>query len=141
MTGGYWKETNSAIGEDLRARFDNGTWRFEGGLTDSNSKNRFGPGEGRFNNESLSALNPVRVNLGGITADGPAVIQAIDASNQPVDPANIQNYRLTTVSNFPARIETAVQGADASVRRQFDAFSLGQQNSWAHSGSGKWPRL
>src|SRR5205085_2618377 len=93
-------------------------------ITDSQSRARRLDAElGYFFTQSISSIKPLRVNFDGITAIGPTVIELFDNNNQPVNPGDIQNYKLTAASSTPRNTASAVRGGDLSLRRQLDYFS------------------
>jgi TonB-dependent receptor len=102
----------------LRYRYDDGTWRVMAGFGKSNSEGGYqDTRDGRFRTLNITTVNPVRVTLGDINELRPWSFQVFDNNNQPVDPNNLNNYRLNTAQSTPRPIRDSLTNLKLDVRR------------------------
>jgi TonB-dependent receptor len=105
----------------LDYRFDDGRWKVDAGLSASVSSREL-PGSVGFGNLQAGLIPTVRVSLLNLRAEAPGEVKVFDNSNQPVDPNDIANYRVTgaTVTNYGIR--TLSKSANLNLRRRFNVF-------------------
>ena len=123
--GGGSRHGVNSVGANTRYRFDDGIWRLDAGFAQSTA--RVGSrqtGDGHFTGMAVSMTNPVRVNLLGVTPDGPTSIEVFDNSNRPVDISDVANYRLTGAGSSPRDVKSDVKGGDINLRRHFDRLGF-----------------
>ena len=102
----------------LRYRFDDGTWRVLAGFGKSNSEGGYhDTRDGRFRTLNIVMVNPVRVTLGDINELRPWSYQVFDNANRPVDPNDLNNYRLNTAQSTPRPIRDSLTNLKLDVRR------------------------
>ena len=102
----------------LRYRFDDGTWRILAGFGKSNSEGGYhDTRDGRFRTLNITMVNPVRVTMADINELRPWTYQVFDNNNQPVDPNNLNNYRLNTAQSTPRPIRDSLTNLKLDVRR------------------------
>ena len=102
----------------LRYRYDDGTWRVVAGFGKSNSEGGYhDTRDGRFRTLNIVMNQPVRVTLGDINELRPWNLQVFDNSNRPVDPNNLDNYRLNTAQSTPRPIRDSLTNGKVDVRR------------------------
>ncbi|WP_414661800.1 TonB-dependent receptor [Horticoccus sp. 23ND18S-11] len=121
LTGSAQSFEGSTNGTGLSYRFDDGKWKIEAGVNGSTS-GRERPNSGHFSSLTSTLTNPVRVSLLDVVLDRPRTISVFDNTNQPVDPYNIANYRVTTAAEAPYNNNSTFRAANLNVRRRFNLF-------------------
>ncbi|MSU49036.1 MAG: TonB-dependent receptor [Opitutus sp.] len=111
---------------NLRYRLDDGTWRIQSALSNSNSKvTRRDVEDGFFNSLGVGLRLPVRVTYSDIRDGRIGDFQVFDNANQPVDVFDLNNYTLTTATNQPrTTIRSTITNGDLDVRRRLPWFQF-----------------
>jgi TonB-dependent receptor len=129
MGGGHHHITQTLSSENLRYRFEDGTWRIMAGgayskshsynnamASRTNERGRYG----HFNNLARTLNQPVRLVFTGLGGSRPQTIRALNNANQEVDLHDINNYNVTSASSGQVRNNTdIITSADLGVRRAF----------------------
>ena len=127
--GGHHHITQTLLSENLRYRFEDGTWRIIAGgayskarsynnamASRTNERGQYG----HFNNLARTLNQPVRLVFTGLGGNRPQTIRAFNNANQEVDLHDINNYNVTTASSGQIRnTKDIVTSADLGVRRAF----------------------
>jgi len=129
LGGGHHHITQTLLSENLRYRFEDGTWRIIAGAAYSksrgynnamasrtNERGRYG----HFNTLNRTLTQPVRLVFTGLGGNRPQTIRAFNNANQEVDLHDLNNYTLNTASTGQVRNTTdTVTSADVGIRRAF----------------------
>ena len=125
MGGGFTDSVSTAVGGNIRYRFDDGRWRLDAGVHRSTAKRTFrAPSYGHFSQLTTVMMVPVRVTFRDINATRPGTIEVFDNNNQRVDISRIENHRLTGATATVRDMRDDLEGGDVNLRRQFEIFSL-----------------
>jgi iron complex outermembrane receptor protein len=119
MGAGYNTLASATSGENISYRFDNGRWRAQAGVSNSNSRTWFrNTGKGFFSQLNSTMAVPVRVEMRQITGVSPGSIRAFDNANREIPFRDVNNYVLNTAASELRDVRDHVGGADLSLRRQ-----------------------
>jgi TonB-dependent receptor len=121
---------------NLSYRFDDGTWKVEAGVNQSNSdRYRSNVAKGHFASLNATLIKPVRVTLSDVNPNFPGSIRAYDSSNTEVDLYDINNYRISGASETPYDNKAGFRSGKFSARRQIDSspFPTSLQIGGQHS--------
>ncbi|MBI4626466.1 MAG: TonB-dependent receptor [Verrucomicrobia bacterium] len=126
MSGGQGRIHGTLLSENLRYRFDNGTWRISANAAYSESTtSNTGAQNGHFNALAVSLKQPARVVFTDIKTNRPDGIKVYDNSNREIDIFDINNYQITEANFGTMRdIRDQMKNADVNVRRAFSFFSM-----------------
>jgi iron complex outermembrane recepter protein len=127
MGGGHHHITQTLLSDNLRYRFDNGTWRVLVRAAHSRSRtyNNAMENYGQFGTLSIAFAQPVRLVFTGTSGSRPERVQAFNNNNQEVDLHDINNYTLNTATQGVVRNHTDVKkSGDLGVRRAFHSLPV-----------------
>ncbi len=122
-SGGGQTTGGEGLATSLQYRYDDGTWKIEGGLSDSASEIfRRNLAGGHFGLVTGNLIDPVRVSLTGFDAVRPAEIRTFGATNREVDVYELANYRITTANDTPVENRASVRSGNLNLRRSLRWF-------------------
>ena len=111
------EKNNTSWAPSFRYKHDGPVWRWQvGGAYSAASNNTSNEGYFLGNN---AFLRNVTVRFEGLTVDHPTGISVRDAAGRPVDPYQLANYRLESVSGNNFTSAAIVRTLNAHARRDF----------------------
>ena len=126
LAGGGHPFTTETSLLNLNYRFDDGRWKIESGVSQSDSS-RTRTNTGQFSGLNSTLTNPARVVFSdnNKNPERPGTIRVFDNSNREIDIYDIRNYRATTATLGPIttprsrgpRISTSNAGSTSSPFR------------------------
>ncbi|MBI4624307.1 MAG: TonB-dependent receptor [Verrucomicrobia bacterium] len=121
QSGTFRRTRAAALAGNLNYRYNNGSWKVDGGLGQSFSRNWWRDGsDGFFAAMAVASVVPVRVTFRDIRAVGAGEIQVFDNSNRPVDIYDGKSYQLNTATVAPRDVRDEVRSARLSVAKTLD---------------------
>lgn len=126
QTYSFADNSSNTQNANLRYRFDDGTWKIQSLLSHSDAKSsRRSLSRGFFQSLNVGLATPARVNLLQIADGRVGDFEVFDNSNRPIDPFDVNNYRLNTASSAPELdMRSKVTQAELDVRRDLPWFSF-----------------
>jgi iron complex outermembrane receptor protein len=121
MSNGHHHYTGPLLMQNLRYRYDNGSWRVIAGISNSDSKSTFRyQSYGHFRSLAVSLRESARVTFSGIDGWKGPRIQAFNNNDQEIDIYNLNSYQLTNGSEALRDFRDRIKSADISVRRELN---------------------
>lgn len=126
LSGGQGRIRGTLASENLRYRFDDGTWRAWAGFAYSASTtSNKGPENGHFNAVPATLKQAARVVFTDIKTNRPDGIKVYDNNNREIDISDINNYQITEANFGTMRdIRDTVANTDVNLRRTFTLLSV-----------------
>jgi TonB-dependent receptor len=121
LAGGGHPFTSETSLLNLNYRFDDGRWKVEAGMSQSDSS-RTRTNTGQFSGLNSALTNPARVVFSEINPERPGTIRVFDNSNREIDIYDIRNYRATTATLGPYNNTSVSRSANLNVKRRFNFF-------------------
>jgi iron complex outermembrane receptor protein len=123
LSGGAQHFNEDSYGSNVSYRYDDGKWKLDAGLNHSGAnRTRDNVGDGSPVFVTAVMNKPVRVSFFDINEDRPGRIQVFDNDNKEVDPYDIRNYNMSSVSDNPQVQISSYTAANLDVRRRLSVF-------------------
>ncbi|MBI4622422.1 MAG: TonB-dependent receptor [Verrucomicrobia bacterium] len=121
LAGGGHPFTTETNLLNLNYRFDDGRWKVESGVSQSDSS-RKRTNTGQFSGLNSALTNPARIVFSDINPERPGTIRAFDNNNREIDIYDIRNYRATTATLSPYGNSSVSRSVNLNVKRRFNFF-------------------
>ena len=112
------EKNNTTWAPSFRYKHDGPVWQWQIGGAYSAASNNYS-NEGYFLGNN-AYFRGVTVRFEGLTIDHPSIVSVKDATGRDVDPYNLSNYRLETVSVQNFNSAAIVRTLNGHARREFD---------------------